>query len=111
MTYPAPCPRQVRALESELQRVQSLIDNLAVKRQELSRQVAALTQAPEPASRRRHHHGSWIETDLDSMVTVAGGRAAAFDKDQPLFVNTFYDQQVGVVWISQIVGGLDTIGT
>ena len=59
--------------------------------------MTALTQTPEPTSRRRHQHGSWIETDLDSMVTVAGGRAAAFDKDQPLFVNTFYDQQVGEV--------------
>ncbi|KAF0307381.1 hypothetical protein FJT64_002307 [Amphibalanus amphitrite] len=86
--------QEVRALEAELQRVQSLIDDLAVRREQLSRQVTALTQPPEPTARpRRHHQASWIETDLDSMVTVAGGRAAAFDKDQPLFVNTYYEHQ------------------
>ncbi|XP_037070221.1 uncharacterized protein LOC119091519 [Pollicipes pollicipes] len=78
--------QEVRALEGELRRVQGLIDELSQKR--------------------------WIETDLDSMVTVAGGRAGAFDKDTPLFVNTFYDQQVresGALAVGWLTGPPTTV--
>ncbi|GLH08906.1 Uncharacterized protein GBIM_14042 [Gryllus bimaculatus] len=109
------------ALEAELRRVQQLVGDLQRQRQELSMQVRHLTEKshslvqqirPGPTGvagagaipGRKRHHSTWLETDLDSMVTLdhglespaspqrqtspPGTKATTSDSRSPLYVNT-----------------------
>ncbi|XP_076664328.1 uncharacterized protein LOC143366817 isoform X3 [Andrena cerasifolii] len=75
-------------LEAELRRVQQLVGDLQRQRKELSIQVRQLTEKshslvqqirPQPSSAPQVHqpkkrtHNSWLETDLDSGVTLDHG--------------------------------------
>ncbi|GFG38455.1 hypothetical protein Cfor_11205, partial [Coptotermes formosanus] len=76
------------ALEAELRRVQQLVGDLQRQRQELSIQVRHLTEKSHslvqqirpgptgvagPIPGRKRHHSTWLETDLDSLVTLDHG--------------------------------------
>nr|CAD7590304.1 unnamed protein product [Timema genevievae] len=78
------------ALEAELRRVQQLVGDLQRQRQELSMQVRQLTEKSHslvqqmrpgptgvagagPIPGRKRHHSTWLETDLDSLVTLDHG--------------------------------------
>ncbi|XP_058449352.1 uncharacterized protein LOC131429277 isoform X4 [Malaya genurostris] len=74
-------------LESELRRVQRLVGDMQRQRQELSQAVRQLTDNSDTLSsqinkngenrsqiKKRQHRTSWIETDLDSLVSKDHGK-------------------------------------
>ncbi|XP_068082968.1 uncharacterized protein kmr [Anabrus simplex] len=84
------CSGTTAALEAELRRVQQLVGDLQRQRQELSVQVRQLTEKSHslvqqirpgptgvagagPIPGRKRHHSTWLETDLDSLVTLDHG--------------------------------------
>lgn len=75
---------ETRHIESEMMRVQTLLEDLQRRRVELSHQIQKLTSAnpgieirPSPTGvvgaapipSRRRSHSTWLETDLDAMTT------------------------------------------
>ncbi|MPC23117.1 hypothetical protein E2C01_016157 [Portunus trituberculatus] len=75
---------ETRHIESEMMRVQTLLEDLQRRRIELSHQIQKLTSAnpgieirPSPTGvvgaapipSRRRSHSTWLETDLDAMTT------------------------------------------
>ncbi|KAK7079998.1 hypothetical protein SK128_026243, partial [Halocaridina rubra] len=75
---------ETRHIESEMVRVQTLLEDLQRRRIELSHQIQRLTSAnpgieirpsptgvvgAAPVPARRRTHSTWLETDLDAMIT------------------------------------------
>ncbi|KAL9900753.1 pleckstrin homology domain-containing family A member kramer isoform 3-T16 [Glossina fuscipes fuscipes] len=117
-------------LESELKRVQTLVGDMQRQRQELSSAVRQLTEnsnrlyqeignkeqdglrVNESSSnngsiKKRGNTGCWIETDLDSMISVNRTLSdSTMNLSQPLYVDT---STVGTSKLSDFSGSEDVI--
>ncbi|KAK3860359.1 hypothetical protein Pcinc_033578 [Petrolisthes cinctipes] len=102
---------ETRHIESEMVRVQTLLEDLQRRRVELSHQIQKLTSAnpglemrPSPTGvvsashvpARRRTHSTWLETDLDAMITRDRGLDPPDEplqppprrSNHPVYVNT-----------------------
>ncbi|XP_076055602.1 uncharacterized protein LOC143033881 isoform X3 [Oratosquilla oratoria] len=104
---------EARQIEAEMLRVQALLEDLQRRRLELSEQVQRLTTSqaggdlrPSPTGvvgaapipTRRRSHSTWLETDLDRMITRDHGLDMPDEPlmtgHVPVYVNTgMYDQE------------------
>ncbi|XP_071539505.1 uncharacterized protein [Panulirus ornatus] len=96
---------ETRHIESEMVRVQTLLEDLQRRRIELSHQIQKLTSAnpgieirpsptgvvgAAPVPARRRTHSTWLETDLDAMITRDRGMDPPEDGrrgNPPVYVN------------------------
>ncbi|XP_069946457.1 uncharacterized protein [Cherax quadricarinatus] len=96
---------ETRHIEAEMVRVQTLLEDLQRRRIELSHQIQKLTSAnpgleirpsptgmvgAAPVPARRRTHSTWLETDLDAMVTRDRGMDPPEDgrrSNPPVYVN------------------------
>ncbi|XP_042236754.1 uncharacterized protein LOC121875982 isoform X3 [Homarus americanus] len=96
---------ETRHIEAEMVRVQTLLEDLQRRRIELSHQIQKLTSAnpgieirpsptgvvgAAPVPARRRTHSTWLETDLDAMITRDRGMDPPEDSrrgNPPVYVN------------------------